>query len=646
MTAEYGFGGETPRVLVLFLFFWRKRRKLFCFLFPRHRKEMIPLDLVAECSNVKNRNDRANVLPLTETFFRLQGVPEAAGRRLMGKGDIHLYILNGGAVHPCSIKKKQDVPYIVPVGLQMTCQCKEKVILIETETTDYVNIYHVISHIGDDGTKLVSFRHLEFSKAWKRIVGHRFSDIFRTQPKLYLAIRKQLLAYPDIKNHPLHPKLEPFLTYHDPLGMQHEARKKYRLLASTRATNVRMIDFSLIPQELLVNAEFGRYLKETASQPKPDMVELFNYGNYLMEQSQWDEASVQFELGLEIGEKTGLDQEIQNTIRGKLASLRDLLCETSSPVVSGEEETHVNNAEEEEGGDGGHLYMNDVGVLVGHSSPVHAVAISPNSKLALSGSKNQLILWDLISRKNLHTFTGHSSSIRGIAFCQDNNVVLSASDDKTIGVWDISTKNQIGSLLGHNGAVFSVVVSPASPHVVASGSVDRSIIIWDLPTRKAVKKLGGHTDAVYSVAVAPNGAILLSGSEDKTVRVWDMTTHQEIHVFHGHSKYVNSVAISPDSRFAVSGSGDTTVRMWNLVSYEPIRVLQEHSDVVMCVLVTPNLKFVISATLDGSIKTWDTREGKLVSKSENGTGINTMTISPGSDFMLISLNDKVVRIRQ
>ena len=42
--------------------------------------------------------------------------------------------------------------------------------------------------------------------------------------------------------------------------------------------------------------------------------------------------------------------------------------------------------------------------------------------------------------------------------------------------------------------------------------------VWDMVSGQEMSKLEGHNGAVYSVAISPDGMTIVSGSSDKTVR--------------------------------------------------------------------------------------------------------------------------------
>ncbi|CAG0911566.1 unnamed protein product, partial [Cyprideis torosa] len=91
---------------------------------------------------------------------------------------------------------------------------------------------------------------------------------------------------------------------------------------------------------------------------------------------------------------------------------------------------------------------------------------------------------------------------------------------------------------------------------IASDSDDNTIRIWDVQTRQVLQILQGHSAPISSVAFSPDGQFITSGSDDNTVRIWDVQTGQSLKTLQGHGAHVLSVAYSPDGQFIASTSND------------------------------------------------------------------------------------------
>ncbi|MDJ0898785.1 MAG: hypothetical protein QNJ55_08230, partial [Xenococcus sp. MO_188.B8] len=143
----------------------------------------------------------------------------------------------------------------------------------------------------------------------------------------------------------------------------------------------------------------------------------------------------------------------------------------------------------------------------------------------------------------------------------DGTILASGSFDRTIKLWNVETGQEIRTLQGHDGSVWSVSFSPDGT-ILASGSSDDTIKLWNVETGQEIRTLQRHDGSVFSVSFSPDGTILASGSFDRTIKLWNVETGQEIRTLQGHDSNVYSVSFSPDGTILASGSFDRTIKLW------------------------------------------------------------------------------------
>jgi WD40 repeat protein len=170
------------------------------------------------------------------------------------------------------------------------------------------------------------------------------------------------------------------------------------------------------------------------------------------------------------------------------------------------------------------------------------VAFSPDSKMLAWGTSNvywkdnNVILLDIASGRDVHTFSGHEDRVNSVAFSPDGKTLASGSDDYTIKLWDVaggsvlSTLSNVVTLPGVRPVdisvpVISVAFSPDGKTLVSASQVEpgmsyNTISLWDVAGMQALSSLAGYTGNAYSVSFTPDGEFIVSNSGDGTFRLW------------------------------------------------------------------------------------------------------------------------------
>jgi WD40 repeat protein/serine/threonine protein kinase len=289
----------------------------------------------------------------------------------------------------------------------------------------------------------------------------------------------------------------------------------------------------------------------------------------------------------------------------------------------------------------------------GHEACVHSVAISPDGKLAASGSGGiwtphdwieapdySVRLWDMASGREIRRFEGHGSAVTGLAFSPDGNLLASAgSHDRTARIWEVATGKQL-KCLRHNSFV-NRVAFVLDGGLVVSGAHE-GLLAWDVKSGEQVSKFEGGAGLVTA---SSDGRRIASGGADNTVRVWDVETHKELRQFTGHTYSLDSVAFSPDGRRLLTADQSKVFRLWDVDRGTELRQFVGHTDAVRSVIFTKDGRRALSGSFDESIRLWDVETGKELHRFTGHTsGVFRIALSPDGRYVLSGSNDKTVRL--
>ncbi|KAL6045120.1 non-specific serine/threonine protein kinase [Balamuthia mandrillaris] len=258
--------------------------------------------------------------------------------------------------------------------------------------------------------------------------------------------------------------------------------------------------------------------------------------------------------------------------------------------------------------------------LRGHDSQLYCLQF--DEEKIVSGSEDETIkVWNLHTRECRLTMRGHNSGVWCLQFHKDR--LLSGSEDATVKVWDLQNGRCIHTFTGHVKGVWSLQFQD---RMLASGSEDHTIKIWDLQKQFCVHTLLGHCSDIWCLSIEDDQRLLVSGSgyEDRTIKLWDLRTTECVLTLTGHKGAVNSLAVFPESNSSVrrhtgmpytlfSGSADQTIKVWDLrqgsTSRAEVANIDGHEGEVLCLRVNSTTwpRKIVSGggSTDKTIRVWE-----------------------------------------
>src|SRR5215831_8062159 len=191
--------------------------------------------------------------------------------------------------------------------------------------------------------------------------------------------------------------------------------------------------------------------------------------------------------------------------------------------------------------------------LRGHGGPVRALAISPDGKLAVSGSfDTSAIRWSLERDAAIEVLRFHEGAVNAVAYLPDGRIAT-AGEDGRIALWRLGEPQPAAALEGHTAPVVALAVSPDGK-MLASASWDHSARLWPLDGG-APRVLEGHAQNVNGVAFARDAIVTVG--YDATVRIFP---RQVFSRDAGAPAVItlpaplNAVAVAPDGEIVTAGA--------------------------------------------------------------------------------------------
>lgn len=270
----------------------------------------------------------------------------------------------------------------------------------------------------------------------------------------------------------------------------------------------------------------------------------------------------------------------------------------------------------------------------GHKSSVSSVCISPNNTFLASSSDSTIILWDITSNEQIKTLIGHEKSINNVFFTKDSMHLLSSSDDCSVIIWDLNDFSISWVFKTASVPVKALSCSPLDD-ILALNSSNYEISIVNIQEHNEEYTLTGHANDVNCLIFTFDGKYLISGSSDKSVKIWDLFKKTEDFTLLGHSEPVTALALVPKSGNIASGSADCSIKIWDFEEKQELYTINIHIFPIKSLCISPFGPWLLSSSLDLTLKVWNLNdkieEAELTSRDSI---VNCLFYSESEDFFV------------
>ncbi|KAK4464027.1 hypothetical protein QBC42DRAFT_172248 [Cladorrhinum samala] len=275
----------------------------------------------------------------------------------------------------------------------------------------------------------------------------------------------------------------------------------------------------------------------------------------------------------------------------------------------------------------------EIRTLRGHTRGIRALQFD-DSKLISGSLDNTIKIWNWHTGECISTLQGHTDGVVSVHF--DAQLLASGSIDKSVKIFDFNSKEAF-CLKGHSDWVNCTRLDINSRTVI-SASDDTTVKLWDLDTRQVIRTFEGHVGHVQQVLLLPpeyepddeliNGGVNGSGDNTDTVSVSSGRDGTPTVSFAERIERptINSPSIDGDvrplygsafekdldrplpARYFLSGGLDSTIRLWDSATGRCLKTMFGHLEGIWA-LAGDTIR-VISGANDGMVKCWEPRSGK------------------------------------
>ena len=231
--------------------------------------------------------------------------------------------------------------------------------------------------------------------------------------------------------------------------------------------------------------------------------------------------------------------------------------------------------------------------LLGHTSAIKKIAISPDGKLlaSVSGPHDKLL-----------------ASVSG-----PHDKLLASVDDYSIRLWDIADRNQIAILLTEYSfnSPEEVIFSPDSSLVAGRTSLGE-VYLWDTHTHKILTPNSEPLKfrPLHNILFSPNGSMLITNSNDG-IEFWNVETGEKVNELLLNDSIVaniREIAVNPEGTLLAGSDAEGQIYFWDLTTYEFItkKMSQNNDTQITNIEFNPAGNYLFTVN-DKVIESWNVK---------------------------------------
>jgi WD40 repeat protein len=163
--------------------------------------------------------------------------------------------------------------------------------------------------------------------------------------------------------------------------------------------------------------------------------------------------------------------------------------------------------------------LSSVRELKGHVNRIWLAAFSHDGRSLISGSVDTTArIWDVKTGELQHVLN-HKDGVGGVLFSPDGKLAVTSSGNE-IKFWDVASARNVRTILCSQ-PVGNFALSDRGRFLL-SGSPSGLADLWNLDSGQSVQSLH-HQGDIWGIAFAPDNMSVLTAGKDGVIRLWDVS---------------------------------------------------------------------------------------------------------------------------
>lgn len=283
----------------------------------------------------------------------------------------------------------------------------------------------------------------------------------------------------------------------------------------------------------------------------------------------------------------------------------------------------------------------------GHEAVVKTARFTLDGKYLLSGSRDKTIkMWETSTRREVKSFKGHLSTINDLEISNNGKLFITSSADRTAKVWDIKSGELLFSTPADRDYMTTVAFS-ADDKLIATGGYEPKVKIWDYKKNELIKEIDSDPDRGLGYGInldfSPDGKLLAIGEDNKKLSVYSTITWDTVYTvkIEGGScgGCATFTAFTHDSRYVVRATNNGIVAIYDAATGKRKIKISDKVEDIRAVSFNKDDSRLMAAT-EKVIYQWDMKDGSLyMDFYPDVKEVNDASYSPDGSQIVVSGND-------
>lgn len=237
------------------------------------------------------------------------------------------------------------------------------------------------------------------------------------------------------------------------------------------------------------------------------------------------------------------------------------------------------------------------------SGAVQAITLHPDHRhWASGGDDGQVICWDGLTGKAVHTIAAHDGPVMDVAFIVDGGILLSLGQDDVVRYWLTSDGSSLGAFellseldvdgwsmqLDYSSLVYDstqqTILIGGGESIIGAGIV----MVHNLLDGELVHFVSAGKAPVIDLKFDEKHQRFAAASEDGNIYIGGYASEEPIDTLVAHERGVGDLAFSSDHKHLLSCGKEGTLKVWDAATLDLILTIIPNAETGDFLAVTPD----------------------------------------------------------